>query len=419
MMLYDSAGETKQKCVRIFGNKLCEEFQLGGWAKRTGPIQLIALSNGMLRAQIPLQYKLKATAHGRLIRDLLRGVEFKEAAFIAIADLRPVLNTHWQLNLIHQSHIVWQQPPTAKVLGISFDIQDQIEKPLKKALNKALAKQQTKLAEDERILKHMESFWSKLQTPRKLTEAFPLWLRTLPSALSLSEIRISQHAIELDLSLQAQLQTARNQAELSSSPVPLPLLSHSAIGPSLLQLNLPLLLDYQALAANLQQRLKEKPIKLTEANASIQVNAITIYPSNDRLVLAADITLNGFKNWFRSHGKVYISGKPLVDNQAKVLRLENARFSRQLDSPFWTLGTTLMQTQLLESLQAALVYDFSEDYQALYQSLNQHLQSPQQGTLQLRGTFDALQVQAISPDLDALRLVLEASGAVDIELSVD
>jgi len=417
--LYDSPGEVKQKCVRIFGKKHCEEFQVGGWAKRTGPVQLHALNNGYLRVQIPLQYKLNATADGRLIRGLLREVDFKTASFTAVADLRPVMDTNWRLNLLHQTQIVWQKPPQVSVLGIRFDIQNQIEKPLKKALNKALAKQQKKLASDDRIYQQMEKFWTRLQTPRSLSDKFPLWIRANPSELALSELRIVGDAIELDLSLRAKLRTASDEASLSAAATPLPPLSHTAISASQIRINLPLALDYQVMAERLQQGLKNKPINISERNTSIQVNEVEIYPNNDRLVLATKVTLNGFNNWFNSDGEIYISGRPVVDNQTKTVRLAEAAFSRQLDSPFWSVATQLMKNQLLESLQKSLVHDFSHDYQQLYDSLNQQLQGKQSGDMRLQGVFQGLVIKDIYPDLDELRLVLEASGVVDVEVVLD
>ena len=191
-MLYNSPGKVKQKCIRIFGKNHCEEFQVGGWAKRTGPVQLLALNNGYLRVQLPLQYQLSATANGRLIRGLLKEVDFKPASFTAIADLNPSIDSNWHLQVTSRSQIVWRRSPVVKVLGVKIDIQDQIEKPLKKALDKALAKQQLKLASDDRLATRMKDFWVKLQQPRLLTDKFPLWLKATPSALSLSNIQIEK-----------------------------------------------------------------------------------------------------------------------------------------------------------------------------------------------------------------------------------
>ena len=415
-MLYNSPGKVKQKCIRIFGKNHCEEFQVGGWAKRTGPVQLLALNNGYLRVQLPLQYQLSATANGRLIRGLLKEVDFKPASFTAIADLNPSIDSNWHLQVTSRSQIVWRRSPVVKVLGVKIDIQDQIEKPLKKALDKALAKQQLKLASDDRLATRMKDFWFKLQQPRLLTDKFPLWLKATPSALSLSNIQIENNAIQLGLSLKTTLQTASSESALASNITPLPALKNQAFGASVVSINLPLTLDYQELASELQQRLKNKPILLKQGNASVEVKGIEIYPSNDRLVLASKVTLNGFKNWFTSEGAIFISGKPVIDNQTHVIHLADVEFSRKLDSPFWTAATSLMQTQLLESLQKSLVHDFSDDYTKLHSSLNAQLQNHQKGNLTLNGRFDRLDVKDVYLDLDELRIVLEAAGAVDMEL---
>jgi hypothetical protein len=415
-MLYNSEGKEKQKCVRIFGKKHCEEFRVGGWAKRTGPIQVQALNNGYMRVKLPLQYKLKATANGKLIRNLLKGVKFKTAAFTVIADLRPNIDNNWRLQLSHTSKIVWQKSPVVKVLGIKISIQQLLEEPLEKALDKALNKQKVKLATDARLKKQVDNFWQDLQTPRQLSSSPPIWLQATPKALYLSNIRIENNALQLGLSLKTALQTSSNnsapQAALTGAPAPI----RQAINHSAVHLSLPLALSYEQMGASIKQGLQKKPIELKEGNASIVINDVEVYPNNDRLVLASKITIKGFKGWFASEGEIYISGRPVVDNAAHIVRLADVEFSRRLDSPFWTVATQLLQTQLLESLQKSLAHDFSDDYDKMYASVNAKLQGQKKGKLRLHGHLNSLQVKDIYPDLDELRLVLEANGAVDLEL---
>ena len=107
----------------------------------------------------------------------------------------------------------------------------------------------------------------------------------------------------------------------------------------------------------------------------------------------------------------------MVDNAAHIVRLADVEFSRKLDSPFWTIATQLLQTQLLQGLQKSLVHDFSDDYDKMYASVNSKLQGQKKGKLRLHGHLNSLEVKDIYPDLDELRLVLEANGAVDLELT--
>lgn len=415
-MLYNSQGEEKQKCIRIFGKKHCEEFRVGGWAKRTGPIQLQALDNGYLRVKLPLQYRLKATSDGKLIRNLLKGVKFKTAAFTAIADIRPNIDNNWHLQVSHASKIVWQKRPVVEVIGIDISIQQLLEKAIEKALAKALNKQKLKLAANTRLKQQVNDFWQRLQQPRELSRSFPLWLQATPKALYLSDLRLENNALQLGLSLKTMLQTTQgskpSQQAITKTPAPI----RQAINHSAIHLSLPLALGYQQMEDSIKQGLQKKPIQLKQGNASIVINDVEIYPNNDRLVLASKITIKGFKGWFASEGEIYISGRPVVDNAAHTVRLADVEFSRKLDSPFWTVATQLLQKQLLQSLQKSLVHDFSDDYDKMYTSVNSKLQGQKKGKLKLHGHLNSLEVKDIYPDLDELRLVLEATGAVDLEL---
>ncbi|WP_158278821.1 DUF4403 family protein [Leucothrix arctica] len=415
-MLYNSAGAEKQKCVRIFGKNHCEEFRVGGWAKRTGPIQVQALDNGYLRIKLPLQYKLKATSRGKLIGNLLKGVKFKTAAFTAIADIRPNISNDWQLQVSHTSKIIWQKKPVVKVIGMNISIQQLLEKPIEKALAKALNKQKTKLASENRLKQKVDEFWQKLQQPHQISNSLPLWLHTTPKALHLSQLRIENNALQLGLALKTSLRTTQEpkstQANNSATPAPI----RQAINHSTIHLSLPLALGYQQIQDSIKQGLQKKPVTLQEGNASIVINDVEVYPNNDRLVLAAKVTIKGFKGWFASKGEIYISGKPVVDNANHIVRLADVAFSRKLESPFWQVATQLLQKQLLESLKKSLVHDFSNDYDKLYASINQKLQGQKKGKLRLHGHLNSLQVKDIHPDLDELLLVLEANGAVDLEL---
>ena len=415
--LYNDPGKIKQKCIRFFGKNLCETYQVGGWAQRNGPIQLIPMNNGLLRIAIPLQYKLNVRGEGKIVKELLRNVDFQTAAFTAIADLKPSVNSQWQLQLSADSTIQWQQSPKVSVLGVELDIQEKVEKPILKALDKALKKQQTKMAADNRFRKRVESFWLTLQQPRKLNGTFPLWLKANPEALNLSAIHIDDKAIRIHLALRTRLSTSKNVESLATEPTLLPALTHRSVQNSSIRISLPLELSYETLANNLQQRLKIKPLEYKQGDISINVTAIEIYPNNDHLVLAAKVKLNGLLGLLSSDGEIYISGKPTVDNQAKTLKLTDVKFSRKLDSKFWNATTQLLHEQLLTGLQDALVYDFSNNYQEINTSINQQLNAQHGKKIQINGRLDNLRILNIQPDLDELRLILEAEGVVDLELT--
>ena len=414
--LYDDPGKIKQKCIRIFGKNLCETYQVGGWAYRTGPIQLVPLRNGYLRIAIPVQYKLKVQGEGKIVKELLRNIDFKTASFTVIADLQPSINQNWQLQLAANSTIQWNESPRVEVFGVDIDIQSKIEKPIQKALNKALHKQQQKMARDNRFRKRVEDFWAALQQPKQLKGPIPLWLKANPSALNLSTIRIDANAIQVDLSLRTTLTTSGNPDNLNQ-PKPLPALVHQTTESTAIRISLPLALAYEDLAASLQKRLKDRPLAFKQGKTSIAVKSIEIYPNNDRLVLAAKVRLSGLGDLLTSDGEIYISGKPVIDNHNKILKLADVGFSRQLDSAFWNTATRLIHEQLLSGLQTALVYDFSDSYEALHQSINQQLQAQKNKKLKLNGQLYSLEIKNIQPDLDELRLILEAQGEVSLEIT--
>lgn len=413
--LYDDAGEVKQKCIRIFGKNLCETYQVGGWADRTGPVQLTPLSNGFLRIAIPLTYKLKVTGNGRVVKELLRNVDFKTASFTAITDLRPYVSNDWQLQLAVNSTIQWAKKPQVNVLGIDFNIQEKVEQPIKKALAKALAKLQHKVSSDNRFKSLVENFWQTIQKPRQLKGPFPLWLQTNPHALSLSAIQFEQDAIQMSLSLQTYFSASSSDQNLSKQATSLPPLTEQVIGNPTVRINLPLALDYQDLASSLDTRLKNEPLKLQQGKTSITVKSIEVYPNNDRLVLAAKVKLSGLAGFLDSDGEIYISGKPVIDNQNKTLKLTDAAFSRKLDSVFWSAASKLMHNKLLSGLQESLVYDFSENYEALHQSINQQLQGAYGKKLRLNGRLSGLSINGVQLGLDSLQLNLEAQGQIGIE----
>lgn len=415
--LYNDPGKIKQKCIRIFGKDLCETYQVGGWAQRTGPIRLIPLNNGFLRLTIPVQYKLKVQGKGKIVKELLRNIDFKTASFTVIADLQPRVNRNWQLQLAAKSSIQWNESPRVNVLGVDIDIQRKIEQPIQKALNKALIKQQQKMAQDNRFRQRIESFWFTLQQPRKLKGPFTLWLKANPLGISVSTIRIDSNAIQVDLSLRTTLTTSGNSNNLTNQPKPLPLLTDRTPASPAIRISLPLAIAYDDLAASLQKRLENKPLEFKQGKTSISVNSIAIYPNNDRLVLAAKVRLSGLADLLTSDGEIYISGKPIIDNQKKVLQLTEVAFSRQLDSVFWNTATNLLHDQLLSGLQSALVYDFSQRYEELHQSINQQLQSQKNEKIKLNGQLYGLQIKQVQPDLEALRLILEAQGEVNLEMT--
>ena len=100
-----------------------------------------------------------------------------------------------------------------------------------------------------------------------------------------------------------------------------------------------------------------------------------------------------------SDGEIYISGKPVIDNQTKTLKLSKVEFSRKLDSKFWNATTQLLHSQLLAGLQDALVYDFSQNYNEVDQSINQQLNGQHGKNIKLNGQLDNLKILTFNQTL--------------------
>ena len=213
------------------------------------------------------------------------------------------------------------------------------------------------------------------------------------------------------------LSTSSNGESANTQTTPLPALLNRSIPSSKLRISLPLAISYQKLASSLQQRLTNKPLEYKQGDVSISIKTVEIYPNNDRLVLAAKVKLDGLLGLLSSDGEIYISGKPIVDNQTKSLKLAEVEFSRRLDSKFWNVTTKLLHTRLLEGLQNALVYDFSKNYNEARQSINQQFNGWHGKKIKLNGQLDDLKILNIQPDLEELRLILEAEGILDLELT--
>lgn len=259
-VLFEEPGKVHKKCVRIFGKKLCEDFEVSGWVQRNGPLQLQALDNGYLRIALPLRYQVKVRADGNIVRELLKGVDVKPAAFTVVVDLKPDLNRDWTLQLSSHTQIHWNEKPVIEVLGVDISITGQIDKPLNKALQIATAKFEQKLASDDRIRERASDFWERIQQPRALKGKLPLWIRAQPQGLSLYNLAIRNNALQLDLSLRTMLQTASEQSGLSTVTTALPELERLAPQASALNINLPLTVSYEHLAELLHKQLQKRPL---------------------------------------------------------------------------------------------------------------------------------------------------------------
>ena len=412
-VLFEEPGKIHKKCVRIFGKKLCEDFEVSGWVQCNGPLQLQALSNGYLRIALPLRYQVKVRADGNIVRELLKGVDVKPAAFTVVVDLKPDLNRDWTLQLSSHTQIHWNEKPVIEVLGIDISITGQIDKPLNKALQIAAAKFEQKLASDDRIRERASDFWERIQQPRALKGKLPLWVRAQPQRLSLSNLAIRNNALQLDLSLRTMLQTASEQSGLSTVTTALPELERLAPQASALNINLPLTVSYEHLAELLHKQLQKRPIKLKQGGTTLTVNEVSLYPNNDRLVMAAKVSLGSFGNMMSSDGEIYISGVPVIDAAPQQLKLDNVAFSRKLDSTFWSAATSLLHKQLLEQLQSSLIYDFSEQYADLEDSVNRKLLTGNGDGFSYQGQLERIDIANPQLDLEQLQIMFMLKARVD------
>jgi len=314
-------------------------------------------TNNAVRVTVPLSLSGKGVVNGALGR-AVGGKNFQGDTTVFV-DLGLSINQLGCPEVVMTTDYTWTSHPRLEIAsGVWVDVDDAGNSSIQDALKKAKADVQAAVSCDklnELVAQNWKHYSLPLQIPGQglvNVNVTPVKLGTAGTVVDGNDLRLIVIADAL---------TSVSTSPLPATPIPKPMVTSAVPGPSTLKIALPIYIGYDRIESAIKSYSAGKTFAFDVKGrlATVQVLDAQVYPAGDALAVGLKFNAELPGKLFDTQGWVYLVGKPTISPDGKTFQLANINFTRELDSDFWSLITTVFQNQIRAELAKATTVDVS------------------------------------------------------------
>jgi hypothetical protein len=411
-----------------------------GWTLTRGPFSVVGRTealnisttlNGTLRVtgQIANQAGSVGGAIGNLISsDVGRGLQnITGKTLDQRADLRgtvlvtarPIIDTNWRIDPNLNAQVAMGDSALS-IAGIKLSVANEVKPLLERTVSEQTAALAARIRNDSAIELAARREWAKMCRSISLkgvgANVPDLWLEVRPTRAFAAQPRIDQNAVTLTVGLEAQTRISPSETK-PSCPFPAQLQIVQQIDQGRVAIGVPIDIPFTEVNRLIDAQLKGRNFPEDGGGSfAITVLGAKIAPSGDRLLISLRIKAREQKTFFGfgAEATVHVWGRPVLDRERQILRLDDIALDLQSEAAFGLLGAAAKAA--MPYLQAALadnaVIDLKPFAANAQQSIGAALAEFRQAEPGVRvdAAITGLRLVDIEYDSKILRIVAEAEG---------
>lgn len=177
--------------------------------------------------------------------------------------------------------------------------------------------------------------------------------------------------------------------------------------------NVPIEISYESLAKEALNKTKDKPIEALKGT-QISINDISIYPHQDKVVVAVDFAADTKWSVFDTKGTVYLYGKPAYSVETGILEIKNLDYTLETKNALADFASTIGQKYIIERLDNILRYDTNELAQ-YKESINGAIKQVNKDKFVVKGELNVLRLNSLALTKSSIVAIVGLSGKAAIE----
>ena len=338
---------------------------------------------------------------------------------------RPTIAPNWRLapNLAAQINVVDVALPIA---GIKLSVANEVKPFLDNAVHEQTNALEGRLRNDPFIETAARSEWTKLCRAIPLGAAgqgMPnLWLEVRPTRAIAAQPKIDASAVTLLVGVQAETRIVPNETK-PDCPFPQQLDLVQQANEGTVSIELPIDIPFPEVTRLLEAQVAGKTYPEDGSGAfATTIRHAAIAASGDRLLIS--LLVNVKKRGFFSIGAdatVHVYGRPVLDQEHQILRFTDMALDVQSQAAFGLLGEAAKAA--LPFLQKTLADKAVIDLKPFAEDAKKRIAAAVGGfAAQANGVtanvaVNDLRLSGIAYDSKTLRIIADASGAVNVAIS--
>jgi hypothetical protein len=270
---------------------------------------------------------------------------------------RPKITTGWRLeaNLIGKTDLA---EANLQLGGVKLNGAREVKSLIDRAMSDQMVALAARIREDLFIENAARREWAKMCRSIPLGSSAeglpPLWLETRPTRAFAAQPRVDANNVTVTLGVQADTRIVPQETK-PDCPFPAKLDLVPAMDQGKIAIGVPVDVPFTEVTRLLDTRLRGKTFPEDGSGAGeITVQSIAASSAGDRLVISMRVKAKERKSWFSFGGDatIHVTGKPVLDQERQMLRLDNVALAVESEAAFGLLGAAAKAA--MPHLQTAL-----------------------------------------------------------------
>jgi hypothetical protein len=339
---------------------------------------------------------------------------------------RPAIAPNWRLapNLAAQVNVVDVVLPIG---GIKLSVANEVKPILDSTVRDQTSALEARLRNDPFIENAARSEWIKLCRAISLGAAgqgMPnLWLEIKPTRAIAAQPQIGASAVTLLVGVQAETRIVPNETK-PNCPFPQQLDLVQQANQGSVSIAVPIDIPFSEVSRLLETQFAGKTFPEDGSGSfAATIKQATVAASGDRLLISllVNVKKRGLFSFFGADATVNVWGRPVLDKDNQILRFTDIALDVQSQAAFGLLGAAAQAAApyLQKMLADQAVIDlkpFAADAKKQIAAAVSGLAQQAPG-LTANVTVDDLRLDGVAYDANTLRVIANATGAVNVAIS--
>lgn len=368
-----------------------------------------SVNNNTITYRLPLKirakYRWKVEKFGLSVSD-----EYEAQGTISVSFRTSVyINKDWKLFARTESiGYQWIEEPKLSVIGVKLPVTKIADIALRNSQESITKSIDKSLSDVVKLENQVASAWDMVQKPMLVNEENNLWIKITPQDIYVAPFVSKNNILRLGISFLTKIESVAGSEPAAGAPVPLPMFKQVSRQPQPFNLNIAADVTYATLSQISASQLVGKTF--TEGKRSITITGLSLYSSEGKAVVAADVT-GSLK------GRIYFTGKMSYNTQKSALEITEADFDIKTKSVLVKSANWLLHGLILKKITPYLTYNVAEVLESTKKEVNASIAGYKlYDGITLKGGLDKMNVTEVSMVPGAVRIKANLSGNIGFDI---
>jgi hypothetical protein len=339
---------------------------------------------------------------------------------------RPIIGTNWRIDPNLNAQVVMGDSALS-IAGIKLSVAGEVKPLLDRTVAEQTAALAARIRSDPAVELMARREWAKMCRSISLkgvgANAPDLWLEVRPTRAFAAQPRIDQNAVTLTLGVEAQTRISPSETR-PDCPFPPQLQIVQQLDQGHIAIGVPIDVPFTEVNRLIDAQLKGRNFPEDGGGSfAVTVLGANVAPSGDRLLISLRVKAREQKTFlgFAAEATVYVWGRPVLDRERQVLRLDDIALDVRSQAAFGLLGAAAKAAMpyLQEALADNAVIDLKPFAAGAQRDIDAALAEFRQAEPGVRvdAAVSGLRLVEIAYDANTLRIVAEAQGTVQANVT--